>query len=106
MKQKSNLNAYVFKSKNKSMKTQLFQDFDAVSSKQWKQQIQYELKGADYNETLVWKSPEDIQVRPFYHFDENFKKHSSPPRLESLIRCQKIYVADVEKTIEKIKKII
>ena len=31
----------------------LFSDFEAVSSKQWKQQIQYELKGADYNETLT-----------------------------------------------------
>ena len=38
----------------------LFSDFEAVSSKQWKQQIQYELKGADYNETLVWESPEAL----------------------------------------------
>ena len=48
----------------------LFSDFEAVSSKQWKQQIQYELKGADYNETLVWESPEGIKVKPFYHNDE------------------------------------
>ena len=78
--------------------------FEDIPSKLWKQKIQFELNGLDY-QTLIWKSPEDISVRPFYHFDENFKKHSSPPRLESLIRCQKIYVADVEKTIEKINKI-
>ena len=52
------------------MKLNLFSDFEAVSSKQWKQQIQYELKGADYNETLVWESPEGIKVKPFYHNDE------------------------------------
>jgi methylmalonyl-CoA mutase len=23
---------------------------------------QFELKGADYNETLIWNSPEDIKV--------------------------------------------
>ena len=49
----------------------LFQDFESVSSKQWKQQIQYELKGADYNDTLVWESPEGIKVKPFYHSDES-----------------------------------
>ena len=40
------------------MTENLFDAFEAVSSKQWKQQIQYELKGADYNDTLVWESLE------------------------------------------------
>jgi methylmalonyl-CoA mutase len=31
--------------------------------------IQFELK-RDYNETLIWNSPEDIKVKPFYHRDE------------------------------------
>ena len=31
----------------------LFSEFESISAKQWKQQIQFELKGADYNETLV-----------------------------------------------------
>ena len=48
----------------------LFDDFDSISSKQWKQKIQFELDGADYNQTLIWNSPEDIQVKPFYHRDE------------------------------------
>jgi methylmalonyl-CoA mutase len=33
------------------MAKNLFEEFDGVSSKQWKQQIQFELKGADYNDT-------------------------------------------------------
>ncbi|NKI32813.1 methylmalonyl-CoA mutase subunit beta [Croceivirga thetidis] len=44
----------------------LFSDFDAVSTKQWKQKIQFDLKGADYNDTLVWESIEGIKVKPFY----------------------------------------
>ncbi|KFB02288.1 methylmalonyl-CoA mutase [Mangrovimonas yunxiaonensis] len=52
------------------MSNALFNDFQAVSSKAWKQQIQADLKGADYNETLVWQSPEGIDVKPFYHADE------------------------------------
>ena len=60
------------------MSKHLFNEFEPVSSKQWKQQIQYELKGADYNETLVWESPEGIKVKPFYHADENQLKFESP----------------------------
>lgn len=49
----------------------LFNEFESINSKQWKQQIQFELKGANYNETLVWESLEGIKVKPFYHNDED-----------------------------------
>ena len=52
------------------MSESLFKDFEAVSSKAWKQKIQVDLKGADYNDTLIWKTNEDIHVKPFYHADE------------------------------------
>ncbi|MDO6811289.1 methylmalonyl-CoA mutase subunit beta [Zobellia galactanivorans] len=52
------------------MKEELFTDFQEVSAKAWKQKIQYDLKGADYNEKLVWESPEGIKVKPFYHADD------------------------------------
>ncbi|WP_019668561.1 methylmalonyl-CoA mutase subunit beta [Eudoraea adriatica] len=51
-------------------KEHLFADFPAVSAKAWKQKIQADLKGADYNETLVWESPEGIKVKPFYTSDD------------------------------------
>ncbi|MBD3582494.1 methylmalonyl-CoA mutase subunit beta [Flavobacterium selenitireducens] len=78
----------------------LFEEFDAVSSKQWKQQIQYELKGADFNETLVWESPEGIKVKPFYHADEHrdfFDASASEP----FSICQEIFVFDLEKSIRR-----
>lgn len=52
------------------MSKSLFKDFNAVSSKAWKQKIQVDLKGADYNNTLTWKTNEGITVKPFYHADE------------------------------------
>jgi len=69
-----------------------------VSSKQWKQKIQFELNGADYNETLIWNAPEDIQVKPFYHKDEfqgvaNLNTKASEFRI-----CQNIFVQDLEKS--------
>ncbi len=48
----------------------LFDEFPPVSAKQWKQKIQFDLKGADYNDTLVWESMEGINVKPFYHAED------------------------------------
>jgi methylmalonyl-CoA mutase len=48
----------------------LFNEFEPVSSRAWKQQIQVDLKGADYNDSLIWSSPEGIDVKPFYHRDQ------------------------------------
>ena len=76
----------------------LFSDFEAVSSKQWKQQIQYELKGADYNETLVWESPEGIKVKPFYHNDETEVNLEAIVPTKPFAIVQNIFVHDVQKS--------
>ena len=76
----------------------LFSDFEAVSSKQWKQQIQYELKGADYNETLVWESPEGIKVKPFYHNDETEVNLDAIVPTKPFAIVQNIFVHDVKKS--------
>jgi methylmalonyl-CoA mutase len=76
----------------------LFDDFNPVSSKQWKQKIQYELNGADYNETLIWNSPEDIQVKPFYHKDEFKGASNVNTKATNFLICQNIYVHDLEKS--------
>ena len=46
--------------------TELFSEFEKPSAAAWKQRIQAALKGADYQETLVWSSPEGIDTKPFY----------------------------------------
>ena len=52
------------------MSKNLFNDFEGTSSKAWKQKIQVDLKGADYNDTLIWQTNDGIDVKPFYHSDE------------------------------------
>jgi methylmalonyl-CoA mutase len=80
------------------MSENLFNEFEPVSSKQWKQQIQFELKGADYNENVVWESPEGIKVKPFYHIDE-FKGGTTVTTKGTEFKiCQNIFVHDVEKS--------
>lgn len=77
----------------------LFDDFNPISSKQWKQRIQFELNGADYNETLVWNSPEDIQVKPFYHKDEFAGLAPIQTKASEFRICQNIFVHDLEKSV-------
>ncbi|NNF19658.1 MAG: methylmalonyl-CoA mutase [Flavobacteriaceae bacterium] len=50
--------------------TKLHFDFSPLTPKEWKQKIQVDLKGADYNDSLVWESPEGIKVKPFYHQED------------------------------------
>jgi len=83
------------------MSTPLFEDFSPVSSKQWKQKIQFELDGADYNETVIWNSPEDIQVKPFYHRDEFSKAASVETKTADFKICQNIFVYDIEKSAQR-----
>ncbi|MDR6760567.1 methylmalonyl-CoA mutase [Flavobacterium sp. 2755] len=83
------------------MATNLFDDFNPISSKQWKQKIQFELDGADYNQTVIWNSPEDIQVKPFYHSDEFTKSAAVHTKASEFKICQNIFVHDVEKSINR-----
>lgn len=83
------------------MATNLFDDFNPISSKQWKQKIQFELDGADYNQTVIWNSPEDIQVKPFYHSDEFTKSAAVQTQASEFKICQNIFVHDVEKSISR-----
>lgn len=77
------------------MSKKLFQEFEEVSAKQWKQKIQYDLKGQDYNETLIWNTNQGISVRPFYNSEE-MTATSVPEISKSWNICEKIYVASVE----------
>ncbi|MBN1199548.1 MAG: methylmalonyl-CoA mutase small subunit [Bacteroidales bacterium] len=48
----------------------LFHEFPPVSVEEWEQKIVSDLKGADYDKTLIWKSPEGFPVKPFYSADD------------------------------------
>jgi methylmalonyl-CoA mutase len=86
------------------MSDKLFQEFEPVSSKQWKQQIQFDLKGADYNQTLIWESLEGIKVKPFYHNDEFENKVNVSTKVSDFKILQRIYVFDVEKSNKRAKE--
>ena len=44
----------------------LFAEFPAVSTEKWEEVITADLKGADYERKLVWRTGEGFNVRPYY----------------------------------------
>ncbi|MDR2563193.1 MAG: acyl-CoA mutase large subunit family protein [Prevotellaceae bacterium] len=48
------------------MAEKLFTEFPPVTTEQWEAVIAKDLKGADYDKKLVWKTPEGFNVRPYY----------------------------------------
>ncbi len=53
------------------MKDLNFNEFEEVSEKAWKQKIQADLRGKDYNSTMITPTEEGIDIKPFYHKDSN-----------------------------------
>ncbi len=76
------------------------QEFPSVSAAAWKQKIQADLKGADYNETLLTKTNEGITIKPFYHSDD-FEKLIIPLSEEDFKICQKIVISSEDESNSK-----
>ncbi len=74
------------------MSSFITQEFPPVSAAAWKQKIQVDLKGAEYNETLLTKTNEGITIKPFYHADD-FEKLEIPISKEDFKICQKIIIS-------------
>lgn len=71
----------------------LFDEFESVSANAWKQKIQVDLKGADYNKTLLWQTDEGITVKPFYTKEDRTNTRINLPKKGFNI-CQTIFVDD------------
>jgi len=48
----------------------LFQEFPPVSTRQWEEKIHEDLKGADYEKKLIWKTIEGLKIRPYYRAED------------------------------------
>ncbi len=52
------------------MAEKLFSEFAPVSTSQWEEVITKDLKGADYEKKLIWKTMEGFNVRPYYRAED------------------------------------
>ncbi len=48
----------------------LFNEFPEVTTEQWEKVIEKDLKGADYNKKLIWKTNEGFDVKPYYRAND------------------------------------
>jgi methylmalonyl-CoA mutase len=51
-------------------KKRLFEQFPPVSTREWMEKINADLKGADFNKKLVWKTRDGLSVMPFYREED------------------------------------
>lgn len=51
-------------------KEKLFSEFPNVSTEDWMSKITVDLKGADYEKKLVWRTNEGFKVKPFYRQED------------------------------------
>lgn len=62
-------------------KEKLFEQFPPVSTQEWKDKVIADLKGADFDKKLVWRTSEGFNVKPMYREEdiENLKTLNSLP---------------------------
>ncbi len=52
------------------MDEKLFQEFPPVTTEAWEEVIKKDLKGADYDKKLVWKTIEGFSVKPYFRSED------------------------------------
>ncbi len=53
-----------------SNKEKLFAEFTAPTTQEWLDKIEVDLKGADFQKRLVWRTNEGFNVQPFYRRED------------------------------------
>ena len=91
----------------------LFTEFPPISTAEWKAKVEADLKGADFEKKLVWRTNEGFNVQPMYRAEDikDLKTTDSLPGEYPFVRGtktnnnwfirQEIVVEDVKKANEK-----
>ena len=58
---------------NNNNKEKLFTEFKVPTTQEWLDKIEVDLKGADFQKRLVWRTPEGFNVQPFYRREDEEK---------------------------------
>lgn len=56
-----------------NIKEKLFTEFEVPTTQEWLDKIEVDLKGADFNKRLVWRTNEGFNVQPFYRREDVLK---------------------------------
>ena len=72
-------------------KEKLFTEFTAPTTQEWLDKIEVDLKGADFQKRLVWRTNEGFNVQPFYRREDlaNLKTPDALPGEFPFVRGNK-----------------
>lgn len=75
----------------------LFEDFKPTSKQEWMDRVNIDLKGADFDRTLVWKNLSKIDIQPFYNAEDNIiLLNNTGENSQTLINYRNITVTTAE----------
>jgi methylmalonyl-CoA mutase len=68
-------------------KEKLFSEFPPITTQEWLDKINVDLKGADFEKKLVWRTNEGFKMKPFYRMEDlkELKDHRCSSWAYSLI---------------------
>ncbi len=97
----------------------LFTDFPKISTQEWKELINKDIKGVSFDKKLVWKTIEGLNIEPFYTIDDlketNFLENKigefpfgrgNKTKSNDWLVVQDIIVKDIEKANKKALNIL
>ena len=99
-------------------KEKLFTEFPPISTAEWKAKVEADLKGADFEKKLVWRTNEGFNVQPMYRAEDikDLKTTDSLPGEYPFVRGtktnndwyirQEVLVEDAKKANEKVLDIL
>ncbi|OHX65665.1 methylmalonyl-CoA mutase family protein [Flammeovirga pacifica] len=67
------------------MANKLFSDFEPISKETWKEKVITDLKGADFDRKLVWKTENGMQIQPYFNPEDRPEVNTSLESLKNIL---------------------
>ncbi|AZQ61812.1 hypothetical protein EI427_06045 [Flammeovirga pectinis] len=67
------------------MAEKLFSDFEPISKETWKEKVITDLKGADFDKKLVWKTENGMAISPYYTSEDRIGKEGFLDQLKDIL---------------------
>ncbi|WP_044200481.1 methylmalonyl-CoA mutase family protein [Flammeovirga sp. OC4] len=67
------------------MAEKLFSDFEPISKETWKEKVITDLKGADFDKKLVWKTENGMTIPPYFNSEDRENKSEILSELKNIL---------------------
>ena len=75
----------------------LFSEFPSVTTEQWMERVNADLKGADFDKKLVWKNLSGINIQPCYNIENTIEQlQNTGENSQSLVNYRSVIVTTAQ----------